>query len=542
MQPSGAGDSVTTPNPSRPEHARPHRRSGATRDRRNGIQTVAPHRGLTTLPSARWATSHGSPARRHFRKRATATLIVGDYVALGLSASIAVACGWTAGVSSIGLAGAIVTAFAIATIANICYGMYTVDAARSDHTTIDDLWHVFHMAMLVTCGSSLVIYANEKWLPVRPALVLFVSILCLTLLLRGFVRTVRARYAGFEQRTVIVGAGAVGQMIGTKLTNRPIHGFELIGFVDDDVAPVVADHSLAQVPLLGPVSEIPEIVQRHEIDRVIVAFTRQSHAHTMELVDVLKRLEIHVDVVPRLFDVFGAEPTVHTIDGLPLVGHRMRNSSRTSKTIKRAVDVGVAAVALAVLAPIFAVIAILLKCGSRGPVFYSGERLGRDARPFRQLKFRTMYVDLCDGPDYGGSSAQAAFEKMLSDDPTLRHAYVTAHKLPNDPRVTRLGRVLRSTSLDELPQLFNVLRGDLSLVGPRPVTKAELSRYGEDGEELLSVRPGLTGLWQVTGRSALAYEERVRLDLAYVKDWSLKLDTKIMLRSPSLFTSRTRAV
>jgi exopolysaccharide biosynthesis polyprenyl glycosylphosphotransferase len=542
MQPSGTDESVTTTTTSRPEHAR-HSSPAARRERRGTVPPAAqPRRRLTTLSSTRRATSHGSPARRHFRKRATATLIVSDYVALASSTIIAVVCGWTTGVSGPALAAAVLAVFAIGTLANICYGLYTVDAARSDHTTIDDLWHVFHMALLVTCGSSLVIYVNEKWLPVKPALVLFAAIVCLTLLLRGSVRTMRARYPGFEQRTVIVGAGAVGQLIGTKLTNRPIHGFELIGFVDDDVAPVLAGHSLAEVPWLGRVREIPDIVKRHDIDRVIVAFTRQSHMQTMELVDALKQLEIHVDVVPRLFDVFGAEPTVHTIDGLPLVGHRMRNSSRTSRTIKRAVDVSVATMALAVLAPMFALIAILLKCGSRGPVFYSGERLGQGGRPFRQLKFRTMYVDLCDGPDYGGSSAQAAFEKMLSDDPTLRHAYITAHKLPDDPRVTRLGRLLRRTSLDELPQLFNVLRGDLSLVGPRPVTRAELSRYGQDGEQLLSVRPGLTGLWQVTGRSALAYEERVRLDLAYVKDWSLKLDTKIMLRSPSLFTSRTRAV
>jgi lipopolysaccharide/colanic/teichoic acid biosynthesis glycosyltransferase len=208
--------------------------------------------------------------------------------------------------------------------------------------------------------------------------------------------------------------------------------------------------------------------------------------------------------------------------------------------LKRGFDVVAASVALIVLSPLLAAIALLVTLDSRGPVLYRHRRIGLSGRPFDLFKFRTMRLEYCRGERYGGEAAEEAFAQLLADD-TRREEFERSYKLSGDPRVTRIGHFLRGSSLDELPQLINVVRGDISLVGPRPITEDELERYGDLVDVLLGVRPGITGYWQINGRSNTDYHERVRLDLAYLMDRSLGLDLKILARTPHALRSRNGA-
>ena len=197
-----------------------------------------------------------------------------------------------------------------------------------------------------------------------------------------------------------------------------------------------------------------------------------------------------------------------------------RPTSKFGAVCKRALDVPIALAALILLAPAMILIAAIMKITDRGPVFYGHTRIGREGRPFRCFKFRTMVVD-----------ADERLRRFLAEDHQLAEQWNATRKLACDPRITRLGWFLRKTSFDELPQLINVLGGEMSCVGPRPVTAEELERYGEVLKDYVSVRPGITGLWQVCGRSQCLYTERIALDHLYVRAWSFRLDLAILLRT-----------
>jgi len=209
---------------------------------------------------------------------------------------------------------------------------------------------------------------------------------------------------------------------------------------------------------------------------------------------------------------------------------RRDRAVRLAPYAKRAMDVAIAGAALLVALPFFLIVAALVRADG-GPAFYAHPRVGRGGRIFGCLKFRSMVVD-----------SQARLEALLAADPAARAEWDSTRKLRNDPRITRIGRILRATSLDELPQLINVLKGEMSIVGPRPVTQAELDRhYGAAAAHYLSVRPGITGLWQVSGRSETSYDQRVALDVAYVSQASLLGDVRILLRTPAAVLSRRGA-
>ena len=419
------------------------------------------------------------------------------------------------------------------------YGLYDHDEERTDHSTADDFSGVFHMVTVCIWLFWVATYLTRLAHPTPPKLVIFWAAAI------GFISTGRAaaralahRNVAYLQNTVIVGAGDVGQLIAKKLLNHPEYGINLVGFVDS--RPKQRREDLEHLALLGDAARLPAIVRLFDVERVIIAFSNDSHEYTLDLIRSLKDLDVQIDIVPRLFETVGPNVGMHMLEGLPLVSLPPLRLSASSALLKRTMDLVISSLTLVILSPFLVVIAIAVKADSSGPVLYQHQRVGRARRRIDVLKFRTMYQEACRGERYGGDAAEATFDRLMSD-PDRAREFGKTYKLVNDPRTTRVGRFLRKTSLDELPQLLNVLTGDLSLVGPRAITTDELIRYGDRVEDLLGVRPGITGYWQINGRSRLTYDDRVRLDLAYITSWSLRLDVAILAKTVRELISRRGA-
>ena len=418
------------------------------------------------------------------------------------------------------------------------YGLYDNDDERTDHSTADDLIRVFH---LITVGTWLLLITRAFGFlePELARLVLFWALATVLItVLRSCARAFCRRRMQFLQNTLIVGAGSVGQFVARKLRRHAEYGVNLVGFVDAD--PRELHDELADVHMVGVAADLPVLIRLFDVERVIFAFSRESEAAMLDLAEAVKLLDVQVDIVPRLYETIGPNATIHTIEGLPLLGLPPARPARSSLAIKRAIDVVAATAGLLVLSPILVVIAIAIRFDSKGPALYRHERLGRFGVPFRLFKFRSMYLANCRGIAYGGETAEGEFRRLMSD-PARQREFELTYKLQTDPRVTRVGAFLRRTSLDELPQLVNVVLGDMSLVGPRPVTDGEIGRYGPKAAALLAVKPGITGYWQINGRSSLDYEDRVRLDSAYVASWSLRLDWQILTKTVRALLSRSGA-
>jgi exopolysaccharide biosynthesis polyprenyl glycosylphosphotransferase len=419
------------------------------------------------------------------------------------------------------------------------HGLYDNAHDRTGHGTVDDISGVFH---LIAVGGWLLFFAVYASGLARPDPAKLMTFLFLAVgmvtLFRWVARAISRRQTARIQNVVIVGAGRVGQLVAKKLRGHPEYGMHVVGFVDDDPMPLRKE--LGDLTFLGSLPDLPMIARERHIDRVVITFCKNRPEQLALIVGRLQTWRVVVDIVPQCFDSIGPSAFVDQVEGLPLVGVPPLRLRSGTQAFKRAVDLVGATVALVLLAPVLAAIAIRIRLDSPGPVFYRHERIGRRGAPFELFKFRTMYVEDCRGPQYGGARAEETFTQLMVD-PARRAEFETTFKLQDDPRVTPLGRRLRRMSVDELPQLLNVVRGDLSLVGPRPVTQEELRRYGADAEELLTVRPGVTGYWQINGRSEIDYEERVRLDKAYLRSRSLTLDCVILAKTVRVMLSRSGA-
>jgi len=400
------------------------------------------------------------------------------------------------------------------------YGLYDHDEERTDHSTADDFVDVFHM---VTVGTWVVYVVLRLSRLANPSLVKVATFWLLAVLLvaiaRAGARAFCHRQVAYLQNTVIVGAGDVGQTVARKFMNHPEYGINLVGFVDD--APKKRREDLDDLTVLGGPSELRQIVRALDVDRVVFAFSNESHTATLNLIRSLKDLDVQIDIVPRLFDIVGPGIGFHTVEGMPMLGISPPRLSHSSRLLKRCLDVFVSAVGLVLLAPVFAVVAVAVKLDSPGPVFFRQVRMGKRGKRFRIWKFRTMATD---AEERKSSLAHLNKHARKGGDPRM-------FKIQNDPRITRVGAFLRRYSLDELPQLINVLRGEMSLVGPRPLILDEDQHVHEWGRERLNLKPGITGPWQVLGRSNIPFEEMVRLDYLYVTGWSLFRDAGLIVRT-----------
>ena len=321
------------------------------------------------------------------------------------------------------------------------------------------------------------------------------------------------------KRVLIVGAGETGAQVAERIGANPVLGYEPVAFVDDD--PHKIGQVLAGLPVRGPLAGIPSLVTELAVKDVVVALPRLPRD---ELLHVISTCEGHVESIRLVPDMFGlATVGVETedLDGMLLLHMRWNLAKPWNLALKRSFDLLVGGLTTLVLAPLLLVAAVAIKLDSPGPALYRQRRLGRGWHHFRCFKFRTMYRD-----------NERRLHEHLSANPAARDEWEHFAKLKSyDPRLTRVGRVLRRFSLDELPQLINIFKGEMSLVGPRPYLPREMERMGDFAETILKAPPGITGLWQVSGRNELTFNQRLRLDEYYVRNWSLWLDIIVLVKT-----------
>jgi exopolysaccharide biosynthesis polyprenyl glycosylphosphotransferase len=399
------------------------------------------------------------------------------------------------------------------------YGLYGRDLRRIGHTTAAELPQMFH-AMLLGC----VLFAAYMRLVGLDGIA-FSNLVVFAfvgggaaLSLRSMVRRAARPLLG-PDRVLVVGDRGPMALLIRKLRAHPEYRAEPVAVVCGDWAGELGLLDVAADDLI----DLPGVVERHRIDRLIISSEGIDGEALVRLLRDADRMSLKVSVLPQSYEAIGAAAEIDDVEGMTLLGVSPPRLSRSARITKRALDLVCSVTLLVVLAPLLAAIALAVKLESGGRVLFRQERIGRGGRRFAVLKFRTM-VDGADG--------------LIE---TLAHASRDTHwlLLDHDPRITPLGGLLRRTSLDELPQLWNVARGQMSLVGPRPLVPVEHAQVTDWGRRRLDVTPGLTGLWQVLGRSAIPFEEMVKLDYLYVANWSLWRDVELMLRTvPVLLTRR----
>jgi exopolysaccharide biosynthesis polyprenyl glycosylphosphotransferase len=391
------------------------------------------------------------------------------------------------------------------------YGLYTRDVKRIGQGALDDLPFLFH-AMLV--GTLLMWVYYRLIIPVHPLVMEEVGVFALVatgliLLMRFAVRRISSRALGPE-RVLLVGEAPVTATLVRKMRAHPEYALEPIGLI-------AREHefgSASPLPVLGTLDDgdLKAAIELHRIERVIVAQEDVPDDLMLRILQECGELQMKVSVLPRGVETMGPSMEVDDIEGVTVLGLNPLVLPRSARAIKRGVDLLGAGVGLLLLSPVMALAALAIKLDSRGPVLFRQPRMGRRGRVFSLVKFRTMV-----------SNAEALAEELMaaSQDPNWL-------KLDHDPRITRVGGFLRLTSLDELPQLWNVLRGKMSLVGPRPLTALDHDQIEGWARIRLDLAPGITGLWQVLGRTNIPFEEMVKLDYVYVTNWSPWTDLKLL--------------
>jgi exopolysaccharide biosynthesis polyprenyl glycosylphosphotransferase len=353
------------------------------------------------------------------------------------------------------------------------------------------------------------------------------SFYSLRLLVRGAQTFCRLRGVNLIP-TLVVGRGPEAAFCIKEMRERPSLGYRVIGAVDSGALSAGLPETYEGVPVVSDLAGLPEAIREAAANEVIIA---DSHVDGDALFDVMmrcgRRRGVEFRIAPSLFNCLPSKTEVDQIGALPMIRLFREPLSDFARGTKRISDIIIASLTLALLSPFWLLIALLIKFDSKGPIFYAQERVGMDGRIFVVYKFRTMRVD-------ADSEIHREYQRKFiagHAEANVGDAKKPAYKLRDDPRITRIGRILRRLSLDEVPQLFNVLRGDMSVVGPRPPIPYEVEAYELRHRKRLDMKPGLTGLWQVSGRNRLPFEEMVKLDLFYIENWSLLFDLKIILRT-----------
>jgi exopolysaccharide biosynthesis polyprenyl glycosylphosphotransferase len=408
----------------------------------------------------------------------------------------------------------------------LAYGhrLYHFDGHRADYRASDEIGPVLQMA---TLWSWIVLLALSMFRPEHvevPRVAVFWAVTVLLLLgFRSGMRAFARRRIWYRQNALVVGPPAQVAALVRKILRHPEWGITpaaCVDFAGMSRFPPRTKPPFDLVPMLHGQTDLPALVAELDIDRVMLAPAVSESDERLELVCELAELGVHVDLIPGWSDVVGARLDLHQMEGTPMLTVPRADLSGPSFLLKRALDLLVGSMALVVLAPLFAACALAIKLDSPGPALFRQRRVGRDDKRFEVFKFRSMYEEADDEKHrvadlnlHGGGTQTGMF------------------KIREDPRITRVGRFLRRHSIDELPQLLNILRGEMSLVGPRPLIENEDRQVEGRFRRRLGLTPGLTGLWQAHGRSEIPFEEMVSLDYLYVTNWSLWGDVKLLMRT-----------
>jgi exopolysaccharide biosynthesis polyprenyl glycosylphosphotransferase len=486
----------------------------------SGSAVAAPPFGLTEEDNSPRRVSRGWLLRR-LLVLADLLGLFGSLLATGLLFSAAL----FGGLGTFREVLVIVVAIGLWMLAAEMQGLYDRDNKLTARSTAGEFVGVFH---LVTLGVWLVYPAC--WIlglaMPRPAIVVTFWLFAIATIstARAAARAIVRRQPGYLQNTIIVGAGDVGQLIGRKLLHHPEYGVNLIGFVDGE--PKERRSDLRDLQLVGVPDELPTLIEHWDVDRVIVAFSNDRHEELLDIVHSLRRYDVQIDLVPRLFEAVDPNVGIHTIEGLPLLGLPPCRIPRLSRVLKRCLDLTAASALLVLAAPLMGLLALLIRWDSPGPALFRQTRLGMKMEEFTFFKFRTMHDGTNDGP-------HREYIRGIMDSAAVPGSN-NLYKLERPAEVTRVGRWLRMTSLDELPQLLNVILGDMSLVGPRPCIPYEIEHFKPRHFERFLVPSGLTGLWQVEARAHSTFGEALDLDVSYARGWSLGLDLRLLARTPAL--------
>jgi exopolysaccharide biosynthesis polyprenyl glycosylphosphotransferase len=358
-------------------------------------------------------------------------------------------------------------------------------------------------------------------------LLLYVGVLTVAFLgasrfVKQSVETYRRRRGLGVDRTLIVGSGEVARAVMRTLVARPDLGYQLVGFVEPSSDQ--SNEAIGRFRQLGRLEKLTETLKEHQVTEVIITVPSSQHHRIQKIIRMCRRAGARARIVPDFFQLSLQQVDIDNLGGIPLIGVRHTRLGRGPRLIKRGMDILGGVVGLVIFSPLIGAIALAIRWDSNGPIFFRQERLGESERPFEVIKFRSMRV-----------GAEAEQQRLLA----MNEADGPLFKIRDDPRLTRVGRWIRRASLDELPQFVNVLRGEMSLVGPRPPLASEVAKYHGWQRKRLSVKPGITGLWQVSGRSDLAFDEMCLLDIYYIENWSLWLDVRIILRTiPQFFLGK----
>uniref|UniRef100_B8HXI2 Undecaprenyl-phosphate galactose phosphotransferase, WbaP n=1 Tax=Cyanothece sp. (strain PCC 7425 / ATCC 29141) TaxID=395961 RepID=B8HXI2_CYAP4 len=336
-------------------------------------------------------------------------------------------------------------------------------------------------------------------------------------ILRGAVRYLFARKPWWGCPVMVLGAGKTGDLVVRTLQHHPGLGLKPVVVLDDDPDKQGYLHG---IPVLGKVQLAPQLTQQLRISYAILAMPGVAPGRLLEVQEAYGQMFDHLLVIPDLFGFASLWVAPLDLGGLLALDVRQQLLLPLPRLLKTCIDLLLTLLVGLLSLPLLLFIALAIRLDSPGPIFYGHTRLGRRGRFFKAWKFRTM-----------APNADEQLEQYFNLHPDLKDQWLRDHKLKHDPRLTRVGQFLRRTSLDELPQLWNVLQGEMSLVGPRPIVAAEIDRYEEKFSLYKKVKPGITGLWQVSGRNNISYEERVNLDAYYVRNWSVWLDLYILLRT-----------
>jgi exopolysaccharide biosynthesis polyprenyl glycosylphosphotransferase len=476
-------------------------RSESTPAATGGGRAPVPRRPKSPLPGADQSRRRGAVLRR--------LLAVGDWAALMASLCIVTAASSSTDIGTLFWATLFSPVWILVVKLN---GLYDNDHRRIRHSTLDELPSLVSASVLGT----LVLDGLLALTPAGPlspasAIGLGVGALVGSFVLRGVIRFFWHRLTTLATG-IVVGPAAAAEIVARRVSTHPETRLALVGYLSSE-----GDDGAVEIPRLGSIADISEVAREYAIERVVVTEEEMSEPAAERLIEECKAAGLALTFLPQHFGLLGPGIELNRLAELPVLDFRFSDPPRSTVAMKRAMDVVISALLLILLSPLLLAIAIAILLDTGRPVFFRQRRAGKDGEGFTVLKFRTMVVDA---------------EQRLPELVDLSALEQPAFKIVDDPRVTRSGRALRRTSLDELPQLFNVLRGDMSLVGPRPEEESVVALYDERQRSRLAVKPGMTGPMQVYGRSDLTFEERLAMERDYLDNLSLLTDLAILLRTP----------